>query len=62
MEKKNEKAKVLNLEQMEMVSGGNEAQMNKVYICSVCGETFDSFSNLSLHAVKEHPYDKKPQR
>ncbi len=62
MENRNEKIKELKPEELEQVSGGNEVKMNRVYTCGECGETFESFGLLSLHAVNKHPYSKKPQR
>ena len=56
------KMRELNLDEMDKVSGGTDDTGNHEYICSECCAVFGDFGQLCLHAIKEHPYSKKPQR
>ena len=57
-----ENKRELSTEEMDKVSGGKDDTENHEYKCSVCGAVFGDFGQLSLHAIKDHPYSKKPQR
>ena len=56
------KIQELDPEQMGQVSGGKDDTENREYTCSECGAVFGDFRQITLHAIKEHPYSKKPQR
>ena len=57
--KKNEKAKELDLEQLEKVNGGHR-DLERTYTCSECRATFHDFKAFTDHQ-KDHINDLQKQ-
>lgn len=47
----------LNLDQMEQITGGKDANTKRTYKCRTCGETFDTFLAYHNHCLNVHPND-----